>query len=208
MKKLSLLAATAIAALVSISIAHADNSGVFVQADAGRTTVSTSNGKFSFGVSGGYRWAVAPSFALGVEAGYVDLGHRSNTYNYSLNYGPHSLSGTSRNRGSVKAATLGVNAKWDMSETYFLMLRGGIARYRLNNTTKSYSVSDGVSYSDSDSDIHNSTRYYVGAGFGMHLMPNLDLQVTYDHYAPRYSTYGYHLSPKLNSWSAGVEYRF
>lgn len=215
MNKLSMLAATAVIAAVSTTTAHADNSGAFVQAGAGRATIAgggTGSGKFSYGVSGGYRWALSPTFALGAEGGYVDLGHRGGTFTFSQNFtdmaGPHSGTISERDRGSIKAVTLGVNAKWDMSETYFLMLRGGVARYRIQSTAMAYATFDGVSSVSGSSTSFNSTRYYAGAGFGIHLTPQLDLQVTYDHYAPRYSTYGYHFSPSLNSWAASAEYRF
>ena len=211
MNKLSLLAATTLVALSVTSIAHADSSGAFVQAGAGRATES-GNGRFSYTISGGYRWALSPSFALGVEGGYADLGHISNGYSESFGFadgsGNHTYSMSGRIRTNTKAALLGANAKWDINDTYYLMLRGGYGRYRVHASTTSYLTIDGTSSHGNFRSSYNENGYYAGAGFGMHVLPHLDLQVTYDHYAPRYSRYGYHRTESINAWNAGVEYRF
>jgi len=81
MKKTLLALAFASAALLAVPAAFAQsapthNDGWFVNGNVGRTSID--KGPYDghdtgYGINGGYRWAVNPSVALGVEAGYNDL---------------------------------------------------------------------------------------------------------------------------------------
>jgi len=207
MKKKWLVAA-ALAAAASMSAAHADSSGAFVQGSAGQAR-NSGHGEFAYGITGGYRWTVAPSFYLGLEGGYQDLGNRKFSGGYAYQFADmtgasHSISTSYRSKAATKALLLGANAKWDMTDNFFVLMRAGVARYRLKASVTAYGTFDGDYDKDHFTRSTYSTRYYAGVGAGYHLTPQLDLQITYDHFAPRFN----HTTVGTNLWAASMEYRF
>jgi OOP family OmpA-OmpF porin/outer membrane immunogenic protein len=202
----------ALAAALGFSVAHADGQGAFVEADAGHA--STHHTGTTWGVSGGYRWTAVQSLYVGVEGGYQDLGTSkfhtvSGPTSLTDITGPHTITADTHSRNGAKAATLGLNVRWDFSERTSGLIRGGIARYRNRARSSNTSVIDNnPPVSSTYGYTLYDTRWYVGAGYGFDVSPNLSLKFTYDYYPQHYSVYGYHFTQDTNVWSTGVEFRF
>jgi OOP family OmpA-OmpF porin/outer membrane immunogenic protein len=172
----------------------ADNSGFFINGNIGQSNLSKGiydGNDTGYGANIGYRWAVAPSFLLGVEGGYADLG----------SFAPRSFSNISN--ASLKGWNAGINAHWNLTNNWYLSGRTGYFRGNLKGsyvtafdpTTNIYVVS---------SVNGNNNNWYTGAGFGYDFNNNLSVGLNYDYY--KSSKSGLNLSPSLVSVSA--EYRF
>ena len=93
MKKTLLALTIASLGLAAVPAAFAQsthNDGFFINGSVGRAALN--HGPYDdhttgYALNGGYRWAVNPQVALGVEAGYNDLGniHPKNVFNRSSN---------------------------------------------------------------------------------------------------------------------------
>ena len=212
MKNVLLLAAAGIAAISTSFVACADSQGTFVQANVGHTNTDLNNST-SYGVLGGYRWAVDAPFYLGVEGGYTNLNRNNFTSRGSLDVvdmtGPHTLAGQSRIKSKNEALLLGVNGKWELPAQYFITAHAGVARYRDDVNVHSTGTLDGRP-TDGSHDHYRfyDTNYYAGVGFGYDFSPQVSLSFNYDHYAPQYETFGIKDKVKFDSYSAGVEFRF
>ena len=74
------IAATGLAAtpaLVRAQEGNAGNSGFFVNGNVGQSNLNKGvydDNDVGYGVNAGYRWALNPSVAIGLEGGYTDLG--------------------------------------------------------------------------------------------------------------------------------------
>ena len=208
-----LLLVEASAAVFSVhSTARAESAGAYVQATAGHVDSDASNGS-TYGVLGGYRWAVDAPFYLGVEGGYVNLGRShlrsGSTISFTDATGPHTLSSQSRGRGKNEALLLGINAKWELPGQYYLTAHAGVARYRAQTRVRSTGVLDGVPTEGfSDRFRAYDTNYYAGIGFGYDFESVVSLGITYDHYAPRYESMGFKETVKFDTYGASLGFRF
>ena len=141
------------------------------------------------GVNAGYRWALSPNVALGLEGGYTDLGKFDTKSSFDdLGLG----------RASVKGWTAGVNGHFNINPQWYVSARAGL----FNGEVKGFAADT------SDTGFHyvddSATKYYAGAGFGYDFSNNFSVGLNYDYYKAK--TDGLNLDPGLVSVSA--EYRF
>ncbi|MDE2157019.1 MAG: porin family protein [Xanthomonadaceae bacterium] len=169
-----------------------DNGGWFVNGNVGRTSLD--HGPYNdhdtgYAVNGGYRWSLAPSFALGAEVGYNDLGniHPNNIFN--------NQPVVDRSRSQLHGWTAGVNGHLNLTPNWYLSARTGLYSWT------------GHGLSNDVNPIRkrlNDNSYYAGAGMGYDFSNNVSVGLNYDHYdAKRHNV---DLSTDLVSVSA--EYRF
>jgi OOP family OmpA-OmpF porin/outer membrane immunogenic protein len=199
MKKKTLLAlAFATAGLMAVPAVFAqsapttDNGGWFVNGNVGRTSID--KGPYDghdtgYGINGGYRWAVNPSVALGVEVGYNDLGniHAKNVFN-----GDRVVD---RQKTQLHGWTAGVNGHFNISPNWYVSARTGIYGWK------------GHGLSNNDLPTRHSlddTSWYAGAGFGYDFSNNFSLGLNYDYYDAEKR----HVDLSTDMVSVSAEYRF
>ena len=173
------------------AISHADtngNGGFFVNGNVGQSNLSKGaydDNDTGAGVNLGYRWAINPNVALGVEGGYTDLGK------FDAKNGAANLPGA-----EISGWTAGVNGHFNLTPEWYVSGRTGLFR---GDTKGAYLAGTTPVYVDD-----TSTKYYAGAGFGYDFSNNLSVGLNYDYYKTDKS--GLSLDPSLVSVSA--EYRF
>lgn len=168
------------------------NSGWFVNGNAGQAYVNQGpyDGHDSaYAIHGGYRWSVAPNAALGVEAGYNDLGNirLSNTFTTS----PVVANPSSKLHGW----TLGVNGHINITPNWYVSARAGIYQWK------------GQGLSNDTNPLYRSlgkTDFYGGAGFGYDFSNHVSVGLDYDHYQARKNN----VNLTTNMVSVSAEYRF
>ena len=183
------LASASLATLPAVTHA-ADAGGAFVNGNVGRSTLDKGlydDNDTGYGINAGYRWALNPNVALGVEGGYTKL----RSFNTKGTFNGHGV-GSAEGKGW----TGGVSGHFNLTPQWYLSGRAGLFRA----DTKGAVLKDAVAYSVDD----NSTKWYAGAGFGYDFSNNLSLGLNYDYY--KTDTKGLNLDPSLFSLSA--EYRF
>ena len=184
------LAAAGLAVVPAIS--HADsngNGGFFVNGNVGQSSLDKgayNDDDTAYDLNLGYRWALNPNVALGVEGGYVDLGK----------FDPKS-SALPFPRASVKGWTAGVNGHFNLTPQWYLSGRAGLFRADVkggyfDNTPAPVLVDD------------TSNKYYAGAGVGYDFSNNFSVGVNYDYY--KTGANGLNLDPNLVSVSAEVRF--
>lgn len=196
MKKTLLALAFATAGLLTVPAfaqdAKSDNGGWFVNGNVGRTSIDKgpyNDSDTGYAINGGYRWAVSPSLALGVEAGYNDLGniHAKNIFNSRP-----VIDGT---KSQLHGWTAGVNGHFNLTPNWYLSARGGIYGWR----------GHGLSNDDLPTrQSLNDTSWYAGAGVGYDFTNNVSVGLNYDYYDAK--KHNVDLSTDMVSISA--EYRF
>ena len=197
MKKTLLALALTTAGLLAVPAvfaqsASADNGGWFVNGNVGRTSIN--HGPYDdhdtgYAFNGGYRWSLAPSFALGAEVGYNDLGniHPKNIFN--------SQPVVDRGKSNLHGLTVGANARLDLSPNWYLGGRAGLYSWNGHGLSNDINpVRKGLS----------DNSWYAGAGVGYNLTSNLSVGVNYDYFDA--SKRNVDLSTDMVSVSA--EYRF
>lgn len=197
MKKTLFALALASAGLMAVPAAFAqnapsDNSGWFVNGNAGRTSIN--KGPYDghdtgYGINGGYRWSVAPSAAIGVEVGYNDLGniHVKNAFN--------SNDVVDQGKSQLHGWTAGVNGHFNLTPNWYLSGRTGLYAWKGHGLSNdSNPVREGL----------DETSWYAGAGVGYDFSNNVSLGINYDYYDAKKSNID--LSTDMVSVSA--EYRF
>jgi opacity protein-like surface antigen len=191
------LAALALAGagiLAAPVVSHAEDGshgGFFVNGNVGRSNLDKgayNDDDTGYGLNLGYRWALNPNVALGVEGGYTDLGK----------FSPRSsFDGTGVPRATVKGWTAGVNGHFNLTPEWYLSGRAGL--YRADFKGGYLDASDlPVAVDDT------STKWYAGAGFGYDFSNNFSVGVNYDYYKAK--TAGLNLDPNLVSVSAEVRF--
>ncbi|GAB3779250.1 outer membrane beta-barrel protein [Dyella agri] len=194
MKKL-LLSAT-MAALVASPLlsqaAHADDSNpldnFYVAGNLGQTRyradVSHDNGVFQ-NVRFGWRW----NGYVGPEIGYVYLGR------------PKDVSNNVSSWLKPRAATVGVNGKYDFYQNWFVT---GHAGYMRSQSYMGETIGNGGERAKSW-----NNGWFAGAGVGYNITSNVSLAVNYDNYHLLYGRRGdgqSHLN--VAAFSGSIEYRF
>ncbi|WP_049620642.1 outer membrane beta-barrel protein [Frateuria defendens] len=131
----------------------------------------------------GWRW----NGIVGPEIGYAYLGR------------PKDVIGNDRFSVKPRAATVGVNAKYDFYQNWFVTGHAGYMRSRSNLKA----TVDGVT--DSSKSWNNG--WYGGVGVGYNLTPSVSLGLNYDNYHLKVGR-GSQSSANVAAYSASVEYRF
>ncbi|MEO7068749.1 MAG: porin family protein [Rhodanobacter sp.] len=197
MKKTLLALALATAGLMTATGAFAQsapthNGGWFVNGNVGSTSLSNSSydgHDTGYAINGGYRWALNPQVALGVEVGYNDLGnvHAKNIFNSS----PVIENGKSQLHGW----TAGVNGHFNLTPNWYLSARTGLYAW------KGHGLSNDVSPVRKGLD---DTSWYAGAGVGYDFSNNFSVGVNYDYYDAEKQ----HVDLSTDMVSVSAEYRF
>jgi len=169
--------------------ANGPGGGFFINGNIGQSSLS--KGAYDDNDTGyagniGYRWALNPNVALGIEGGYTDLGK----------FDPKSGS-DGLGRASVKGWTAGVNGHFNITPEWYLSGRAGLFRADIKGSYLDESASP-VNVDDT------SSKYYAGAGVGYDFSNNFSVGVNYDYY--KADKNGLKFDPSLVSVSA--EYRF
>ena len=134
----------------------------------------------------GYRWALSPNVALGIEGGYTDLGK----------FSPDNPS-DGLGQASLKGWTVGVNGHFNFTPEWYVSGRTGIFHSDLKG--QYFDASDAIVTVDD-----TANKFYAGAGIGYDFSNNFSLGVNYDYYKANKS--GLNLDPSL--WSVSGEFRF
>jgi OOP family OmpA-OmpF porin len=196
MKKNMFAIALGVAALASASSAFAQtvqhNDGWFVNGAVGRAELD--HGRYDDHTTGyaanlGYRWAVAPALALGVEGGYNDLGniHAKNAFN--------NRDVVDNGKSQLHGWTAGVNGKYNFSPEWYVSARGGIYGWKGHGTSNNENpVREGL----------DDTSWYAGAGVGYDFRNNVSLGINYDHFDAQ----KHNLDLSTDMVSVSAEYRF
>ncbi len=169
----------------------------FVNGNIGQSNLSKGiydDNDTGYGANVGYRWAINPAVALGIEGGYTDLG-KFDTKN--------SFTGIGASRASVKGWTAGVNGHFNLTPEWYLSGRAGLFRADVQGLAQGgVSVNPlATSYTYVDD---TSTKYYAGAGFGYDFSNRFSVGLNYDYF--KADKDNLKLDPSLVSVSA--EYRF
>jgi OmpA-OmpF porin, OOP family len=204
------LAAAGLFLLPAIAKAQAVD-GAFVNANLGRASLGfglIDGNDTSYGVKGGYRWAVSPGALIGFEAGYVDFGGYSaltiiSTTTLPPVGGPPAEIETYPAIISTKLSgwTLGANARFNFSPNWYVGGRAGFLRARVNTHTHTTGSDDPVWQIRND---FSADGWYAGAGFGYDVSKNFGVGLNYDYY--RATKQGSRIAPDVVSVSG--EYRF
>lgn len=191
---------------LAVSAVHAQGNGAFMRLGIGKASNDGIN-QASANIYGGYRWALNPKFALGLEAGYTDLGGRKERY--GNDYGWPYYGTETRTDQSGKALTLGLNARWDITEKFYVEAHGGYARYRYRDQGRDYLYTPFNTYASKWRSTLYSTGYYAGLGVGYNITPRASVLVTYDRFNPKYWD-GITSTTRMNMdiWGAALELRF
>ncbi|MBE1159471.1 outer membrane protein [Dyella acidiphila] len=210
MNKLALSAAVAALALSPV-LSHADDAtsaplyganvnpnwqdNFFVDGNLGKTDLRSDfdhkNSVFQ-NVRFGWRW----NGIIGPEIGYVYLGRPKDSVGSNGSFS-----------AKPQAATVGVNAKYNVYQNWFLTAHAGYMRSR----TELASTSGGI---DSRYKTWNG-GLYAGLGVGYDVTKNVSLALNYDDYrlqsgndtSVNYVGVG-HSRANIAAYSASVEYRF
>jgi len=197
MNKTLLALAFAAAGLLTVPTAFAqnaspDNGGWFVNGNVGRTSLN--HGPYDdhdsgYAINGGYRWSLAPNFALGAEVGYNDLGnvHPKNIFN--------SQPVVDRSKSQLHGWTAGVNGHFNLTPNWYLSARTGLYSWT------------GHGLSNDINPIRkrlSDNSYYAGAGMGYDFSNNVSVGLNYDHYDAKKQN----VDLGTDMVSVSAEYRF
>jgi OOP family OmpA-OmpF porin len=197
MKKTLLALALATAGLLAVPAVFAqsaptDNGGWFINGNVGRTSIN--HGPYDghdtgYALNGGYRWSLAPSFSLGAEVGYNDLGniHTKNIFN--------SQSVVTPGKSQLHGWTAGANAHLDLSPNWYISGRTGLYSWTGHGMDNDVNpVRKGL----------NDTSWYAGAGVGYNVTSNLSVGLNYDYFDAK----KHNIDLSTDMVSASAEYRF
>lgn len=189
------IAATGLATIPVASHAAEDKGGFFVNGNVGQSDYSKGiydGTDTAFGINLGYRWALSPNFAFGVEGGYTDLGK----WSPKAIAVPTVPAGTSLGDSELKGWTAGVNAHLNLSDNWYLSGRTGLFRADI----KGDYFAAGVPVRVDDT----SNKWYAGAGIGYDFSNNFSLGLNYDYY--KADKAGLKVDPGLVSVSAEMRF--
>jgi len=194
-KVLALALAASAAALPVLSMAQSADQGAggfFINGQVGRSELDKGiydDHDTGYGANVGYRWALNPNVALGVEGGYTKLG----------SFDPKNVGDLAGplGRADVKGWNLGVNGHFNLTPNWYISARGGYFRGDVQGTY----FADAATPVRVDS---TSNKYYAGAGFGYDFSRNVSVGLNYDYY--KVDKDGLKFDPNLISVSG--EYRF
>ncbi|MGB0132338.1 outer membrane beta-barrel protein [Dokdonella sp.] len=187
MKNTLLVVAIATAGLFAVTtLSHAaeDKGGFFVNGSVGQATLNKGiydDSDTGYQINAGYRWALAPAFAFGIEGGYTDLGKFSPKADLVT---VTSIGGVGQPPGvpvdyplgnaELSGWTLGVNAHWNLSDSWYVSGRTGL----FSADAKGYALDASPPFRVDGS----SNDWYAGAGFGYDFSNNFSVGLNYDYY--------------------------
>jgi OOP family OmpA-OmpF porin/outer membrane immunogenic protein len=190
---LALTTAGALAASGAIAqSAPTQNGGWFLNGNVGQTSINHGNyddQATGYAINGGYRWALNPSAALGMELGYNDLGniHAKNIFN--------SQPVVQDNKSELHGWTAGVNGHFNLTPNWYVSGRTGLYSWKGHGLSNDANpVRKGL----------DDTSWYAGAGVGYDFSNNVSVGLNYDYYDAKKQQVN--LSTDMVSVSA--EYRF
>jgi OmpA-OmpF porin, OOP family len=136
----------------------------------------------------GWRW----NGIVGAEIGYAYLGRRKAQGEFS------------ESSVNARAATFGLNAKYNFYDGFFITTHSGYLRSRRTDDVTNY-VSNG-----SFSHTTWNNGWYGGVGVGYDVTRNVSLALNYDNYHLQYNHPDDAFRDKVNvaAYSASAEYRF
>jgi opacity protein-like surface antigen len=176
--KLTALAVMAgLAAIPVASHAAEGEDGFFVNGSIGRTELNKGaydDNDTAYIANLGYRWALAPNFALGIEGGYTDLGKWSG----DLAILTDPPEGSRFIDSELKGWTLGANAHWNFTDNWYLSGRAGLFRANLKGDYLTIVSGDVARLSVDDT----SNKWYAGVGVGYDFTRNFGVGISYDYY--------------------------
>ncbi len=202
------LAAAGLFVLPAIGHAQATD-GAFVSGNLGSASFdsgSIDETDTSYGINGGYRWAVSPSTLIGFEAGYVDLGK----YSFPASVTALTPIGTPPTEpttyfgsGTTQLSgwTIGANGRFNLSPNWYIGGRVGFLRVSVDSRIR-IDRPDGSVMKD-HYDV-NADGWYAGTGFGYDFSNNFSIGLSYDYYSAEKD--GAKINPDVVSVSG--EYRF
>ena len=169
------ISATIMIVAPTISRAADGKSGFFVNANIGQSDLkgngySLDDSDTGYSINTGYRWAISPAFAFGVEGGYTDPG------NFKLEsvFAPEPPATMLVGKAKLDGVNLGVNAHWNLSDTWYLSGRAGL-----------FSADVKIEYPASPVPMRASDRsndLYAGVGVGYDFSERFGLGLNYDRY--------------------------
>jgi len=178
------LAATGLLAMPVASFAdEGTNGGAFINGGVGQSNLDKgayNDSDTGYNVNIGYRWAINPSVAIGVEGGYTDLGSFSPKGAYA-GFPNAEFSGW----------TAGVNGHFNVTPQWYISGRAGLFRADVKG-----SIAGATPVSIDDT----SSKYYAGAGFGYDFSNNVSVGLNYDYY--KINKNGFNSNPDLVSVNA------
>lgn len=205
--------ATAVAlslCLVSVA-ATATSSGAFVRLEGGKANYDIDSTQYdgksarAFGVTAGYRWQVSKPVALGIEAGYMNLGtvkDRSDGVLFRANGSRQPV--TIRSELGTRSFLFGPTVRWNMSPAWSLTGRLGLAHAR----TRVVDRIDAGKTSTSHRATLVRNAMYAGVGVGYAVTSNIDLGLNVTHYSASGRGYSVNEDVNANVVGASVEMRF
>ena len=183
------LATTGLAVAPVLSHAADNAGGFFINGNIGESSLDHEgydDNDTGYLANIGYRWALNPNVALGIEGGYTDLGK------FSPRTGSEGLG-----QASVKGWTLGVNGHFNLTPEWYLSGRTGVFHSDLKGQ---YFGADDVIVNVDDT----ANKFYAGAGVGYDFSNNFSVGLNYDYYKANKN--GLNLDPSLVSVSAEVRF--
>jgi opacity protein-like surface antigen len=198
--KLTALAVLAGLAAIPVASHAADGEdGFFVNGSIGRTELNDGvydDKDTAYITNLGYRWALAPNFALGIEGGYTDLGKLSG--NLAILSDPPA--GSPFIHSELKGWTLGANAHWNLTDSWYVGGRAGLFRANLKGDYLSIVSGEVARVSVDDT----SNKWYAGVGVGYDFTRNFGVGLSYDYY--KADRNGPAFDPNLLSLSAEARF--
>lgn len=156
----------------------------FVAGQAGRATYDDSRFEQdeanTRAISGGYRWQAGPVTQVGFEVGAGKVDEVGDGYTYYYDGGVFEswhvgAEATYRHVGANARFNFGQDSRW------FAIARGGYMRYEQTLRSSYYSIYIGEP--SFDSERHNDSGAYFGAGIGFDISKNVNVNVMVNGYA-------------------------
>jgi len=134
-------------------------------------------------ISVGYRWQAGPIAQVGIEAGAGTVDEISQETEY---FGAGGYSSSSRAGIEADYRHIGANARFNFGEgsRWFAIARGGYMAYEMDGSAYYEATYNDVPYySETESIGEDGGGAYFGAGIGVDITPNFNVNVMYNSYA-------------------------
>ncbi len=193
-RKILALSLTAALAAAPVACFAAQPGNGFISGQIGQSRLqgmSASNDTATgSAIIAGYRWDLSPTFQLGAEAGYTNIGKFSDSSSFS----------TTAN-GKLDGWLAGVTGKLNFTPNWYMSFEGGYfdARQKVSGTTL-IPIDTRVQYSTN----HTKSSWYSGIGFGYDFTNNVGLGLNYNYFADKDSQFDL----SSNMVSVRMEVRF